>query len=378
MGVVDFVSGYVVPFLVVFTAVVFVHEMGHYLAARWCGVRVEVFSVGVGPELLGWTDGHGTRWKLAAVPVGGYVKMLGEMQPGAPADPGGGPGPGGEAASFAAKTVGQRSFVVAAGPLANFALAVAVLAAMFATVGQSHLTASVGSVAPGSAAERAGFMPGDLITEIDGVRIERFQEVVGIVQLRPGARLAVRVSRGGREVGLVAVPDAVDLTDRFGNPSRIGRLGIVHDGTAARLVRHDPLTALWRAAAQTAFVVREIFVSVGQIVAGRRTAEELGGPIRIAKLSGDVWTTGAAGVLTFVALLSINLGLVNLLPIPMLDGGHLLFYAAEAVRGRPLGARAQEYGLRMGLGLVLALMVFVTWNDLIQLRVIDFLVDLAT
>lgn len=378
MGVLGFISSYVVPFLVVFTVVVFVHEMGHYLAARWCGVRVEVFSVGVGPELLGWTDGHGTRWKVAAVPVGGYVKMLGEMQPGTPAGAEGGPGPGEEAMSFTAKTVGQRSFVVAAGPLANFVLAIAVLTGMFATIGQSHITASVGAVAPGSAAERAGFMPGDLITEIDGTRIERFQEVVSIVQLRPDTALAIRVSRGGREVGLVAVPEAIDLTDRFGNPSRIGRLGISHDGSAARLVRHDPFTALWRATAHTAFVVREIFVSIGQIIDGRRTAEELGGPIRIAKLSGDVWTTGVVGVLTFVVLLSINLGLVNLLPIPMLDGGHLLFYAAEAVRGRPLGERAQEYGLRMGLGLVLALMVFVTWNDLIQLRVIDFLVELAT
>ena len=380
MEVLAAVWNYVIPFLVIFTVVVFVHEMGHYLIARRCGVRVEVFAIGIGTEIFGRTDRHGTRWRIGAVPVGGYVRMRGEMQPlpgeSGAAQPGG--AGAGEDDSFETKTVAQRALIVAGGPLANFVLAIVLLAGMFATLGQPYTPADVGEVLPGSAAERAGFEPGDLITGIDGTRIERFEEVVHVVQLHPATALEFRLLRDGREITLTAVPDVVDLRDRFGNPMRIGRLGISRGGGDTKLVRHDPLTATWRAAGHTVFLIGNIFTSIGQIIDGRRTTEELGGPIRIAKISGDVWQTGLLGVLTFVVLLSINLGLVNLLPIPMLDGGHLVFYAVEALRGRPLGARAQELGLRVGLGLVLALMVFATWNDLVQLRVIDFLAGLAT
>lgn len=382
MEILGAVWNYLIPFLVIFTVVVFVHEMGHYLIARRCGVRVEVFSIGIGTEIFARTDRHGTRWRIGAVPVGGYVKMRGEMQPLPDAsDPARQAIAGTEEKdddSFETKTVMQRALIVAGGPLANFVLAIVLLAGMFATLGQPYTPADVGEVLPDSAAERAGFQPGDLITGIDGTRIERFEEVVQVVQLHPATALEFRLIRDGRQITLTAVPDIVDRRDRFGNPMRIGRLGISRGGGDTKLVRHDPFTAVWRATGHTFSLVGSIFSSIGQIIDGRRTTEELGGPIRIAKISGDVWQTGFLGVLTFVVLLSINLGLVNLLPIPMLDGGHLVFYAVEALRGRPLGAKAQEFGLRLGLGMVLALMVFATWNDLVQLRVIDFLVGLAT
>ena len=383
---------YVLPFLVVLTVLVFVHEMGHYLAARRCGVRVEVFSVGFGREIFGWTDRVGTRWKFSMIPFGGYVKMFGEMQSGGEAETdenrartARGPDRSetlsrGAATSdsFDSKTLRQRSFIVAAGPLANFLLAIVVLAGMFMTIGQPFTPADIDRVVPGSAAERAGFQPGDVIVGIDGRTVERFEQVIRTVQLHPGTPMAFSVVRDGRELQLNAVPDVIDRTDRFGNPQRIGQLGVSRAGTDMKLIRHDPVTAVWRATTETYILTRSIFSAIGQIIDGTRTTKELGGPIRIAQMSGDVWQTGLINVLMFAVLLSINLGLINLFPVPMLDGGHLLFYAIEALRGRPLGPRAQDAGIRIGIGLVLALMVFATWNDLVQLRVVDFLVGLVT
>ena len=362
---------YVIPFLVVFSVLVFVHEMGHYLAARCCGVRIEVFSIGIGPELLGWTDRVRTRWKLCAVPIGGYVRMLGEMQPGYGT-------PSAEPDAFETKSLGERAFIVAAGPVANFLLAIAILAGMFASVGQPFTPSDIGSVLPDSAAERAGFRSGDTITRIDSTRIERFEQVVYIVQLNPGKPLEFRVIRDGEEISLTAVPDILDIEDRLGNPQRIGRLGVSRSAAGKKYVRYDPATAVWRAFRETWGLTLNIFQAIGQILDGTRTTRELGGPIRIAQLSGDMWQTGIASVLTFTAILSINLGLVNLIPIPVLDGGHLLFYAVEALMGRPLSARARDYGLRIGLGMVLALMIFATWNDLMHLGVVEYLIGLAT
>lgn len=380
---------YVIPFLVVLTVLVFVHEMGHYLAARKCGIRVEVFSIGFGRELFGWTDKMGTRWKLSAVPFGGYVKMFGEMQTYKDAAPDGGKadldpaaGGGGIATgapdAFDSKSLGQRAFVVFAGPLANFLFAIAILSGVFMTVGQSFTPSDIGTVVPKSAAERAGFQPGDVITGIDGTRVERFEQVIRRVQLHPGETLIFQVMRGDREVSLVAVPDVLDRKDRFGNRQRIGRLGISRTGADRMLIQHDPFTAIWRATAETYVLTGSIFSALGQIISGRRSTKELGGPIRIAEMSGNVWQAGLISVLMFATILSINLGLINLFPVPMLDGGHLLFYAIEALRGRPLGVRAQEYGLRVGIAMVLALMVFATWNDLVQLRIVDFFVNLVT
>lgn len=380
---------YVIPFLVVLTVLVFVHEMGHYLAARKCGIRVEVFSVGFGRELFGWTDKVGTRWKLSAIPFGGYVKMFGEMQTHRDAPPDGesdgaavaedGSGIAtGAPDAFDSKSLGQRAFVVFAGPLANFLFAIVILAGMFMTVGQPFTPADIGKVYPNSAAERAGFQPGDVITGIEGTRIERFEQVIRTVQLRPGETLVFKVQRGANEISLTAVPDVLEEKDRFGNLQRIGRLGISRTGTDMKLIQHDPLTAVWRATRETYVLTGSIFSALGQIIRGTRSTKELGGPIRIAEMSGNVWQAGLISVLMFATILSINLGLINLFPVPMLDGGHLLFYAIEALRGRPLGLRAQEYGLRVGIAMVFALMVFATWNDLVQLRVVDFFVNLVT
>lgn len=378
---------YVIPFLVVLTVLVFVHEMGHYLAARKCGIRVEVFSVGFGRELFGWTDKVGTRWKLSAIPFGGYVKMFGEMQthrdapPEDEKDAAAADGSGiatGAPDAFDSKSLGQRAFVVFAGPLANFLFAIAILAGMFMTVGQPFTPSDIGTVIPNSAAERAGFKPGDVITGIDGTRVERFEQVIRRVQLRPGETLIFQVQRDGREISLTAVPDVLDQKDRFGNLQRIGRLGISRAGTDMKLIQHDPLTAVWRATTETYVLTGSIFSALGQIIRGTRSTKELGGPIRIAEMSGNVWQAGLISVLMFATILSINLGLINLFPVPMLDGGHLLFYAIEALRGRPLGLRAQEYGLRIGVAMVFALMVFATWNDLVQLQVVDFFVNLVT
>lgn len=373
---------YVVPFLVVLTVLVFVHEMGHYLAARKCRIRVEVFSVGFGRELFGWTDRVGTRWKICAIPFGGYVKMFGEMQTHRDVPPGGSEpasrSPEEAAEAFDTKSLGQRAFVVAAGPFANFLFAIIVLATMFMTIGQPFTPADIGRVLPNTAAERAGFQPGDLIIGIDGTKVERFEEVIRTVQLQPGSELNFTVRRDGKEVKLIAIPDVLDRKDRFGNPQRIGRLGISRAGTDMKLIRHDPITAVWRATSETYVLSGSIFSAIWQIIKGTRTTKELGGPIRIAQMSGDVWQAGIISVLMFATVLSINLGLINLFPVPMLDGGHLLFYAIEALRGRPLGMRAQEYGLRIGIAMVFALMVFATWNDLVQLNVVDFFVNLVT
>jgi regulator of sigma E protease len=373
---------YVVPFILVLTVLVFVHEMGHYLAARRCKIRVEVFSVGFGRELFGWTDRVGTRWKLSAIPIGGYVKMFGELQ--THRDLSGETeteryrDPGEETGSFNSKSLGQRAFVVVAGPLANFLFAIVILAGMFMTIGQPFTPADIGTVLPNTAAERAGFKPLDLIVAVDGSKVERFEEVIRKVQLHPGVPLVFFVERDGEKVELTAIPDVLDQKDRFGNPQRIGRLGISRAGTDRKLVRHDPFTAVWRATTETYVLTGSIFSALSQIINGTRTSKELGGPIRIAQMSGDVWQAGVISVLMFAAVLSINLGLINLFPVPMLDGGHLLFYGIEALRGKPLGIRAQEYGLRIGVAMVFALMIFATWNDLVHLHIVDFFVNLVT
>jgi len=365
-------------FLVVLTVLVFVHELGHYLSARRNGVRVQIFSIGFGPELLGWTDRAGTRWKLSLVPIGGYVKMFGD------ADAASMPGEAVEAmteeeraVSFFHKRLMQRTEIVAAGPAANFLFAIVVLAGFFMTVGQPFTPADIGEVITGSAAERAGMQPKDTIVAIDGKAIERFEDIQQIVGLNAGEPLQVRVRRNGQELTLSATPSIEEEKDIFGNVHRIGRLGIKRTGT--EFVRRDPVSAVWRAVGETWNIAAGTLQAAGQIVMGRRTADELGGPIAIAQMSGVVARVGVVDLIRFMALLSVNLGLINLFPIPILDGGHLLFYAAEAIRGRPLGQRAQEYGFRIGLALVLTLMIFVTWNDLVhRTGVIPFLKNLLS
>jgi len=370
----DLLGGFgtsVFAFLIVLSVLVFVHEYGHYYVARRNGVRVEVFSIGFGPEIFGWHDRVGTRWKFSAIPLGGYVKMFGD------ADPASTPGSNlpamsedEKAVSFHHKRVGQRAAVVAAGPLANFAFALVALTVLFATAGQPFTPPEVGGVQPGSAAEQAGLLPGDRIVSIDGTGIQRFEEIRQIVSIKPDESLSVVIERDGGERTVAVTPQATEMTDRFGNVHRIGLLGITRAGTET--VRHDPFTAAWQAGREITGMITGTLTAVGQMIEGSRGTEELGGPLRIAQMSGEVAQTGVYALVWFMAFLSVNLGLINLFPIPLLDGGHLLFYAFEAVRGRPLGARAQEYGFRIGLALVLTLMVFATWNDLVQLRVVDF------
>ncbi|MDX1711691.1 MAG: RIP metalloprotease RseP [Rhodovibrionaceae bacterium] len=377
MQIIGDLGAYVVPFLIILTILVFVHELGHYWVARRAGVKVEVFSIGFGPELFGWNDRAGTRWKFSIVPLGGYVKMFGDS--GAASTPGEGLDempPEQRAVSFHHKALWQRFLIVLAGPLANFIFAIVLLAGLFVISGQPFTPAVVGEVVPDSPAAEAGFQPEDRIVAIDGQEIARFEEVQRIVALRPGQELRVTVERDGSRVALEAVPQRVEQTDVLGNTQEIGRLGISRRGV--EYVRHGPASAVWQAVRETAALSVSTLEAVGQIITGTRNAEELGGPLRIAQMSGEVANLGLIAVIWFMAVLSVNLGLINLFPIPMLDGGHLLFYLFEAVRGKPLGERMQEYGFRIGLALVFSLMLFVTWNDLAQLRVFEFLRGLVT
>lgn len=378
-SVATWVVDWVLPFLVVLTVLVFIHELGHYLVARACGVRIEVFSIGFGPEIYGWNDRHGTRWRFGAIPIGGYVKMFGEQPGGSDRDEAAPAlSEADRTASFAAKTLRQRSAIVFAGPLANFLLAIVLLAGMFMVIGQPFTPADISAVEPGSAAERAGIEPGDVIISINGTDIERFEQVVRIVQMAPGRPLEITVLRNGREIVLDAVAGVHELEDRFGNTQTIGRLGVRRGGGDRKMIRHDPATALWRATVETAVLSGRILDFVWQMINGTRTTKDLGGPIRIAQISADMWQLGIESMIMFAVALSINLGLLNLFPIPMLDGGHLLFFGFEAIRGKPLGERAQEYGFRIGIVMVLGLMVFATWNDLEYFHVVDFFVNLVT
>jgi regulator of sigma E protease len=376
----EFLSGlwtYVIPFLIVLTVLVFVHELGHYWVARRNGVRIETFSIGFGPELFGRTDRAGTRWKISAIPLGGYVKMFGDAD--VASTPSGAVRhmtPEEREVSFFHKRLGQRAAIVAAGPIANFLFAIIGLTLLFSLYGQPFTPADIGSIQPDSAAAQAGMQPGDVIVEVDGQPIERFEEVQQIVRFNQGTPLAMVIQRDGQRLPITATPQVTTITDRMGNSHTIGLLGIGRAGMEYR--RHDPLTALWQAGRETVNLTVGTLGAVGQMIAGSRGTEELGGPLRIAQMSGEVAQSGVIALVWFMAILSVNLGLINLFPIPMLDGGHLLFYAVEAIRGKPLGDRAQEYGFRIGLALVLTLMVFATWNDLVHLRVVDFFRDLIS
>ena len=352
----------VLGFLVVLSVLVFVHEFGHYWVARRNGVRVEVFSIGFGPELFGWWDRAGTRWKLSTIPFGGYVKMFGDSDAtsGLPVAGLGQLDPAEREYAFQYKRLDQRAAVVAAGPAANFLFAIIVLALLFMTYGQPFTPADVGQVLPGSAAETGGMKPGDQIVSIDGRAIERFEDVQQVVRLNPGVAMTVVVKRDGEATTLHVTPSQVEESDRLGK-RQIGQLGIRGSGT--KYVQRDPVSAVGRAVGETWNLSATTLEAMWQMVIGKRSTDELGGPLRIAQLSGEVIQLGLGPLLWFMAVLSVNLGLINLFPVPVLDGGHLLFYAVEAIRGKPLGQRAQEYGFRVGLALVLTLMVFATWND---------------
>lgn len=376
MAIIEYLWDWIIPFLIVLTVLVFVHELGHYWIARRVGIRVETFSIGFGPELIGRTDSHGTRWKFSAIPLGGYVKMLGEHD----FDDEGEKRaltPEEEAVSFQAKSVGRRSAVVVAGPLANFLFAIVALAILFFVVGLPTPMAGIGSVQPESAAAQAGFKQGDLIVSIEGQPVRWFEDVRAVVRERPGESLQFEVMRDGAPLTLDATPTATVVSEN-GGEIPVGLLGITPDSGQVGYEAMGPFEAVWVAVERTYQLTTQILGALWQIITGSRTAEELGGPIRIAQLSGQMASDGAINFVLFMAALSVNLGLINLLPIPMLDGGHLAFYAVEAIRGRPLNKRIQEYGFRLGLAFVLFLMIFATWNDLMNLKVFEFLRELIS
>lgn len=456
----EFISvlwNYVVPFLVLFTLLVFVHEMGHYSVARRNGVRVEVFSIGFGPELFGLEDRWGTRWKFCAIPLGGYVKMFGDAD--AVSRPGAATAqltPEQRKVSFYHKSVGQRAAIVFAGPAVNYLFAVLILALLFMTAGQRHTPAVVGAAVPGGAAERAGLRTGDSIVRFAGRTIERFEEVEQIALLHPGEALRIvvrrdnaerafrltpeprivrdrhgnaetygvlgavrmvapvvgrvlegsaaakaglmngdrivaidgrpvstfqevrtvvlagperpmrlRILRDGRRTSMTVVPQRYSYTDSRGTARTVGRIGI---GVAPPpLKRHGPIAALWAAVGETWSLTAITATAIGQMFTGKREFRDIGGPLRIAEMSGDMAQIGLYAFVWFMAAISLSLCLINLLPVPMLDGGHLLYYGIEAIRGKPLGEKAQEFGFRIGMALVLTLMVVVTWNDLLRL-----------
>ncbi len=464
----------IIPFLFVLTIVVFFHELGHFWVARRNGVRVEVFSIGFGRELIGFNDRHGTRWKLCAIPLGGYVKfgfgreligfndrhgtrwklcaipLGGYVKFFGDADAASTPdfqtanamSERERSESFFHKSLAQRAAIVAAGPIANFILAIVIFAGIFVLSGKmilqprvSNLIVSAqtdqGGFRPGdvvltidgqavpsldavrgavaakagqplefalargmqqvkiqsaadpawfraSVAEQAGFKPGDLVLSIDGRAIESFSDMQRIVGASAGQSLAVRVDRDGRQVDLTVTPAIFEFKDRFGGTHRIGRIGISKSNEPGdtQFRRYDPLTATWMGVKETWFVIDRTFAYLGGVIMGTQSADQLGvimgtqsadqlgGPIRIAQVSGEAAQIGFVALLSLAALISVSIGLLNLFPIPMLDGGHLVFYAIEAIRGRPMSEQAQEVAFRFGLALVLMLMIFATWNDI--------------
>lgn len=359
------------PFLLVLTIVVFFHELGHYLVGRWCGIKADVFSVGFGPELIGRTDRNGTRWKLSLIPLGGYVKFRGDEN--ATSLPTG----SGAAAlsdeervgSFPGAALWRRAATVAAGPVANFILAIAIFAVMFSVNGRVVADPVVAQVQPGSAAEAAGILAGDRFVAIDGVKVEIFDDVQRYVSVRPEVPITVTLDRQGRMVDVTLTPARTEISDTFGNKMEVGRIGVVTNNDAGnfRVREYGPLEAVGEGVAQSWYIVTRTVDYIGNILTGREKADQLGGPIRVAKYSKDMSTLGIGALIQLAAVLSVSIGLLNLMPVPMLDGGHLVFYAIEAVRGRPPGEVAQEWAYRFGLSVVLALMLFATWNDVSML-----------
>ncbi len=358
----------IIAFVVVLGVLVFIHELGHYLAARWVGVHIETFSIGFGKPIFGWTDRRGTAWRVSWIPLGGFVRLHGQERPEDVSDATRALWQTGR--TFHEKRVGARAIVIAAGPVANFLLAMVLFAGLFAVAGRPMATATLGEIVADGPAARAGLMKGDRIDTIDGTPIRRFDDIQRMVQSHPGQPLKLSVHRGEADQTLTATPDSRD----DGHGKTVGLLG-VRSG-ASTFERLSPGVAVVAGVTQTWDVAVQTLAGVGQMITGQRGAEDLGGPLRIAQLSGEVAQLGLASLVSFIAVLSVNLGLINLFPIPILDGGHLVFYLIEAIRGRPLPQRAQEYGYRAGFALLAGLFVFATWNDLSHLGLVRWVAGL--
>ena len=356
-------------FIAAIGPLVFIHELGHYLVARWCGVGAETFSIGFGREIAGWTDKRGTRWKIGWLPLGGYVRFVGDMnpasQPGdqevlAPAD---------RKRAFHLKPVWQRFLIVLAGPLANFLLAVAIFIFFFAVFGMPRTPAVVAQIQPASAAASVGLAPGDRITRAADENVDSFEDLRRIVAIRPGQQVELEVVRDGRGRQLEVTLGREQRVDEFGQAYEVGLLGVMPSGRV--LERPSLMEIVPQSVRYTAALTGSMIDGLGQILTGARSTKDLGGPLKMAQIAGQQASLGPFEFIQLLALFSINLGFINLLPIPMLDGGHLLFYAAEAVRRRPVSERAQEWAFRGGLAFLLALLLFATVNDLTSIGLFD-------
>lgn len=365
---------YVVPFVVVLSVVVFIHEFGHFIVGRWCGVLVDAFSIGFGPELWARVDRYGTRWRVAAIPLGGYVKFHGDANAASVPDPAQVAAmPAAErAVTFAAQPVWKRAAIVFAGPFANFILAIVIFAGLFGFYGRTSLTARVGTVVEGGAGQAAGFQPGDLVLTIEGRPIATFAGLQEIVSASAEKTLTIVVRRDNQDVTLTATPAWREVESAVGK-MRIGMLGLQasKDPADIREEHFGPLGSLAMGVEETWAVVARTGTYVQGLVTGRESAEQLAGPIGIAQVSGQMakaaTKVGLGPFLNLIAILSVSIGLLNLMPVPLLDGGHLLFFGIEAVRGRALNERAQEVAFRFGLAMVCALMIFSTYNDIARL-----------
>jgi len=366
----------IVAFIFALSVLVFFHELGHYWVARRNGVKVEVFSIGFGPELFGWNDKAETRWKICLMPFGGYVKMFGDSDAtSSGVDEAERPFTDEERkVSFHYKSLGAKAAIVAAGPIANFILAAVLFALLYMFVGvPEKFHAGIGEVVAESAASEAGLEKGDLVLSLGGNELSSFDDLREIIMANPEIPLSATILRTGQKINLTITPKSNTSGDKT-----IGLLGVRPDPDQADYVRYNPLTSVWMGVERTYFMSAQILSHLGTLISGGGSVKDLGGPLRIAQVSGDAAKSGFDSLITLMAVLSVNLGLINLFPIPMLDGGHLVFYAAEAIRGKPLSEKVQEYGFRFGLTLVLGLMVFATWNDLVQMKVFDFFIQLFT
>jgi len=384
---VKFFKEYGGPFIIVLSVLVFVHEWGHYIVARLCGVKVVSFSIGFGKELFGWTDKQGCRWKFSLIPLGGYVQMFGDTDPASAqhddtvkngSEP---PRP----MTFFAQPVGRRAAIVVAGPAINYIFAIIILTGLYVFQGQPYIPPVAAGVAEGYPAEAAGMKPDDMIVAINGDAVGSFNDVRKALALNldQPMKMTIKHSTGPGEWN--SEPKTIEIqprleyeTDRFGFRHATGRLGIVSPKGAMEMREHNILTGLWSAAVETVNITGDSLKALGQMVLGIRSTDELGGILRIGAYAGDFAQKGIVAFITFAALLSVNLGFINLLPIPMLDGGHLLMYAMEKIRGKPLSEMVQEYMLRVGLLFLLFIMVFATWNDLVQLKLVDYVKSLIS
>ncbi len=352
----------IVAFLCAIGPLVFFHELGHYWVARWLGVGAEQFSIGFGREITGWTDKRGTRWKVGWLPLGGYVRFIGDMNPSSQADPNADIPEEKRAVAFHLRPWWHRFLIVLAGPVANFLLAIAIFAAFFAVFGMPRTPATVSQVQPGSVAAAIGLQRGDRITAVAGQDVESFEDMRRIVAIRPGEHVIIAIERAGRPLETEATLGAQEISDEFGQKFRVGLLGVM--GGERVLERLPAIEVIPAATSYTFALTRSMIDGLAQIITGRRSTKDLGGPLKMAQIAGQQASLGPFEFIQLIALFSINLGFINLLPVPMLDGGHLIFYAAEGIRRRPVSERAQDWAFRGGLALLLALLIFVTAHDL--------------